>query len=84
VLAPGGSFEPGALNWTLSGGASVVPCNEPFYIRSPQDLKSLSMPAGSSATSPWMCFSTGNWHFRFVGRGDGRVRVTVRVRGLLA
>jgi hypothetical protein len=30
-----------------------------------------------------MCFSTGDWHFRFVGRGSGRVRVTVRVRGLL-
>jgi hypothetical protein len=30
-----------------------------------------------------MCFSTGNWHFRFVGRGNGRVRVTVRVRSLL-
>jgi hypothetical protein len=83
MLSPGGSFEAGAPGWTLTGGASVVPGNEPFYIRSPQDRRSLSIPAGSSATSPMMCFSTGNWHFRFVGRGDGRVRVTVRVRGLL-
>ena len=83
MLSPGGSFEAGAPDWALSGGASVVQGNEPFYLRSPQDRRSLSMPAGSTATSPWMCFSTGNWHFRFVGRGDGRVRVTVRVRGLL-
>jgi hypothetical protein len=83
MLSPGGSFEAGAAEWALSGGASVVHGNEPFYLRSQQDRQSLSMPAGSSATSPWMCFSTGNWHFRFVGRGDGRVRVTVRVRGLL-
>ena len=45
--------------------------------------RSLSIPGGSSATSPMMCFSTGNWHFRFVARGNGAVRVTVRVRGLL-
>jgi hypothetical protein len=58
--------------------------NEPFYVHSPGDRRSLSIPAGSSATSPEMCFSTGDWHFRFVGRGSGRVRVTIRVRGLLA
>jgi hypothetical protein len=61
----------------------VVQGNELFYIRSPQDKRSMSIPQGSSATSPMMCFSTGNWHFRFVGRGNGRVRVTVRVRSLL-
>jgi hypothetical protein len=83
MLSPGGSFEAGAPDWALSGGASVVPGNEPFYLHSQQDRQSLSMPAGSSATSPWMCFNPGNWHFRFVGRGDGRVRVNVRVRGLL-
>ena len=83
MLSPGGSFEAGAPSWALTGSASVVSGNEPFYIHSQQDLRSLSIPPGSSATSPMMCFSTGNWHFRFVGRGTGSVRVTVRVRGLL-
>ena len=83
MLSPGGAFEAGAPAWTLTGQASVVSGNEPFYIHSPNDRRSLSIPAGSSATSPEMCFSTGDWHFRFVGRGDGRVRVTVRVRGLV-
>jgi hypothetical protein len=82
MLSPGGSFEGGAPDWELSGNARVVAGNEPFYLRSPQDGKSLSVPAGSSATSPWMCFSVGNWHLRFVGRGTGLVRVTVRVKGL--
>jgi hypothetical protein len=83
MLSPGGSFEAGAPGWALSGGASLVAGNEPFYLRSQQDRQSLSIPAGSSATSPWMCFSVGNWHLRFVGRGVGLVRVTVRVKGLL-
>jgi len=83
MLSPGGSFENGAPGWALSGTASLASGNEPFYLRSQQDRKSLSIPAGSSATSPWMCFSVGNWHLRFVGRGAGLVHVTVRVRGLL-
>jgi hypothetical protein len=82
MLSPGGSFEPGAPAWTLAGSAHVAQGNELFYIHSSQDKRSMSIPQGSSATSPMMCFSTGNWHFRFVGRGNGRVRVTVRVRGL--
>jgi len=83
MLSAGGSFEYGAPQWTLTGGAHIVHGNEPFYIHSAQDLRSMSIPQGSSATSPMMCFSTGDWHFRFVARGTGRVRVTVRVRGLL-
>jgi hypothetical protein len=83
MLSPGGSFEAGATGWTLTGNANVVAGNEPFYLHSQHDRQSLSLPSGSSATSPWMCFSVGNWHLRFVGRGGGWVRVTVRVRGLL-
>jgi hypothetical protein len=83
MLAPGGSFEPRAPDWSLTGQARVVTGNEPFHIGSPDDKRALSIPAGSSATSPPMCFSPGDWHFRFVGGGNGRVHVTVRVQGLL-
>jgi hypothetical protein len=83
MLSPGGSFESATPAWTLAGSAHVVQGNEAFYIHSLQDRQSMSIPQGASATSPMMCFSTGNWHFRFVGRGSGRVRVTVRVRGPL-
>jgi hypothetical protein len=52
---PGGTFESGAAGWTLKDGASVVSGNEPFAATGSH---SLSLPAGSSATSPFMCVST--------------------------
>jgi hypothetical protein len=52
--APGGDFEGGAAGWTLTGGASVVSGNESFNV-SGGGSHSLSLPAGSSATSPAMC-----------------------------
>jgi hypothetical protein len=83
MLTPGGSFESGSPGWTLSGGAKVVAGNEPFYIHAKSDSKSLSMPSGSSATSPTMCFAAGDWHLRFVTKGTGQVRVTIQVNSLL-
>lgn len=83
MLSPGGSFEDRTPDWTLSGGARVVSGNESYYIGSERDRSSLAMPEGSSAASPTMCFAAGDWHLRFVGRGDGRVRVTVKVNSLL-
>lgn len=83
VLAPGGSFEPGSPAWKLSGGAKIVAGNESFYVRSKSDRYSLSMPAGSSVTTPPMCFAAGNWKMRFFGMGGGTVRVQIRVTSLL-
>jgi hypothetical protein len=53
TLAPGGTFE-GSPGWTLRG-ARVVSGNEPFHVHASGDSRALQMPAGSSATSPWMC-----------------------------
>ncbi|MGH3071356.1 MAG: hypothetical protein ACRDNB_03680 [Gaiellaceae bacterium] len=55
TLVPGGNFEAGAPGWKLTGGARVVSGNEPFYVTSGRDSRSLQLPAGSSATSPRMC-----------------------------
>jgi len=55
TLIPGGSFEFGAPAWSLKGGATVVDGNEPF---ADSGSRSLYMPAGSSATSPFMCVGT--------------------------
>ena len=52
TLIPGGSFEPGAPAWSLRGGATVTDGNEPF---ADSGSNSLYLPAGSSATSPFMC-----------------------------
>lgn len=55
TLIPGGSFESGSPSWTLKGGAAVVDGNEPF---TDTGSSSLNLPAGSSATSPFMCVGT--------------------------
>jgi hypothetical protein len=55
TLVPGGSFEAGTPGWKLSGGASIVSGNEPWRVNSASDSRSLSLPRGSSATSPAMC-----------------------------
>jgi hypothetical protein len=83
TLTPGGSFEDGTPAWKLSGGAKIISGNEPYYLRSKVDRKSLYMPAGSTATSPTMCFAAGDWHMRFVTTGTGQVRVAVTVNSLL-
>lgn len=86
MLTPGGSFEDGTPSWKLSGGAKVVSGNEPYFIHSKSDRRSLYMPAGSSATTPTMCFAAGDWHLRFVGVSPSKsstLRVTVTVNSLL-
>jgi hypothetical protein len=83
MLTPGGSFEAGAPSWKLSGGAKIGSGNESFYLNSKTDTSSLYMPSGSSAITPTMCFQAGDWHMRFVGKGTGRVRVTIMVPSLL-
>ena len=54
ALAPDGGLENGAAGWTLTGGAKVVSGNESFAVSGPGG-HSLSLPAGSSATTPPMC-----------------------------
>ncbi len=54
TLIPGGSFESGP-SWSLKGGAAVVGGNEPF---ADSGSNSLYLPAGSYATSPFMCVGT--------------------------
>lgn len=83
-LAPGGSFDSGPP-WSLSGGARVVTGNEPYRLVA--GTHSLSLPAGSTATSPTMCFAFGDWHARFMvrntGASTGRLEVDILVRSLL-
>ena len=82
---PDGGFEAGAAGWKLTGTAKVVAGNEPFYIRSAGDRKSLSLPAGSTATSPPMCIGLLSSKMRFVAGGSkGTVKVQVLYRGLLS
>ena len=86
MLTPGGSFEGSTTSWKLTGGAKLTYGNEPFFIHSKTDSGSLSMPAGSSATTPTMCFAAGDWHMRFISRSStssSSLRVAVTVNSLL-
>jgi hypothetical protein len=83
MLTPGGSFEDGTPTWKLSGGAKIISGNEPYYVHSKNDRRSLYMPAGSTASTPSMCFAAGDWHLRFVNTGSGQIRVAVTVNSLL-
>jgi hypothetical protein len=64
VLAPGGDAE-SAAGWTLTGGAAIVPGNEPAHVTSPADSHSLALPPGSSATTGTMCVGIQHPDMRF-------------------
>jgi hypothetical protein len=55
TLVPGGNFESGGTPWALTGAAHVASGNETYYVGGTADSRSLSLPAGSSATSPFSC-----------------------------
>src|SRR3954463_851842 len=81
VLTTNGGLEQGDAGWTLADGAAVTEDNDPFFLNDAAAHQSLSLPAGSSATSPATCFSAGSPTFRFVARtsGDRHARLKVEV-----
>jgi hypothetical protein len=81
LLAPDGGFENGAADWTLDG-SSVGDGNETFNLANDSGTHSLSLPAGSSATSPAICVGKGYPIFRTLARTDGSHRARLRVEVL--
>lgn len=82
VLAPDGGFEAGGSGWKLNGGAAVVAGNESFYLNDAADSKSLSLPAGSSASSPPVCMSIDTPSFRLMARNTGDPSSRLRVEAV--
>jgi len=70
VLLQNGSLEK-TTGWSLKGGARLVAGNEPFSVNSPRDRSSLSLPAGSSATSPPTCITLLHPTLRFFAVNSG-------------
>ncbi len=83
VFGANGGLEYGSFGWSLSGGSAVVSGNESYFLHSPLDSHSLSIPAGGSATTPPMCMATSSSVLRFFLRGSGSLRVQVVERNLL-
>jgi len=80
ALTPGGDFESGAAGWTLTGGARVVTGNESFNVGGPGQTHSLSLPVGSSATSPPMCISAFSGGMRLFTSNTGKTISKLRVQ----
>lgn len=79
VLAPDGAFEQGAGSWKLASGAKVVSGNEPYLVHGPADMRALSLPSGSSATSPPMCVGVDAPTARLFVVNTGSVLSTLKV-----
>jgi hypothetical protein len=79
TLQPGGSFEQRAREWKLEG-ADIADGNEPYYVTSSGDSRSLSIPAGATATSGAVCVGIEHPDIRFFARGSNALaRLKVEV-----
>jgi hypothetical protein len=82
VLLRNGSLEKTA-GWSLSGGARRIAGNEPFSANSSRDRSSLSLPAGSSATSPPTCVTLLHPTLRFFAAADGAPTSALQVEAIV-
>jgi len=71
TLVPDGGLEAGGTGWSLTGRAKVVAGNETFYAHGAGETKSLSLPPGSSATTPVMCAGIDKPVMRFFTKSSG-------------
>jgi hypothetical protein len=83
-LAPGGAMESDltAAGWQLSGGAGLAGGNEPYRVTSALDGSSLSLPAGSSATTAPVCVTIHDPEFRAFARNQGDPNAQLAVDAL--
>ena len=80
AYAPNGGFESGSNGWSLAGGAKVVAGNSSFFTHGTGERYSLSLPAGSSATSPPMCISLFSSKMRFFAANAGSSSSKLKVQ----
>lgn len=80
AYAPNGGFESGSTGWSLAGGAKVVAGNSSFFTHGAGERYSLSLPAGSSATSPPMCISLFSSKMRFFAANAGSSSSKLKVQ----
>jgi hypothetical protein len=80
-LMSGGDFEGSLAGWTLTGGAKPIAGSEPYAATGSLGANSLSLPAGASAQSPFMCVDVRYLSFRFFARNEALLAsVLVQVR----
>jgi hypothetical protein len=67
----GGTFEGSLTGWKLTGAAKVVSGNESFNVHGAGEKLALSLPSGSSATTPAMCMGVLDPTLRYFAANDG-------------
>jgi hypothetical protein len=78
-LGPAGEFETSLTGWTAKGGPKIVNGNESYHVNSPTDSHSLSLPNGSSITSPSICVSLDTPDLRLFVLNTGQFTATLNV-----
>lgn len=68
--------------WKLSNGARLVAGNESYHVHSALDKYSLSLPSGSSATSPPLCMTLLHPDLRFFAINTGSAGSTLKVEAI--
>jgi hypothetical protein len=74
-----GDFEHGTSGWTLTGGAKVVAGDATTLIGGAGEAMSLSLPAGSTATTPPVCVGLSDPTLRFFTRRSSGLLSTLAV-----
>jgi len=74
-----GGFESGGTDWTLSD-ATIANDNESFYVNSPTDTQSLSLPVGATANSPSTCVDLGEDTIRLFVKSSGDADSILHIR----
>lgn len=64
-LLQGGSFESSTTSWS---GGNRVAGNEPYFLAGSGHTKSLSLSAGTSASSGWVCLGKTDPTIRFLAK----------------
>ena len=70
-LMPQGDFEGSTSGWTLSDGAAIATGSESYAVTGKLGKYSLALPAGASATSPFVCVDKSYRTLRFFARNEG-------------
>jgi hypothetical protein len=78
-LVHNGSFEGGTAGWTLSGGAKTVAGNETYKVGGSTHSRSLSLPGGSRAVTPFVCLGMHEPTLRLFARRQSGLLTTLFV-----
>ena len=78
-LGPSGEFETSLTGWTAKGGPKIVSGNESYYVDAPTDSHSLSLPNGSTITSPSICVTLDTPDLRLFVLNTGAATSTLNV-----